>query len=97
MPIPTNPHFNNVGLLAPERIRRIAKAERHRHPQVAWALKSLGRIEVVATECAEDPDAGLELDEELSAELQASLEAVDRGGVTRSAEQVARRRQGLSW
>ena len=82
--------------LAPERIRRIAEAERHRHPQVSWALKSVGRIEVVATESAEDPDAGLELDEELSAELQASLEAVDRGGVTRSAEQVARR-QGLSW
>ena len=82
--------------LAPERIRRIAEAERHRHPQVAWALKSLGRIEVVATECAEDPDAGLELDEELSAELQTSLEAVDGGVVTRSAEQVARR-QGLSW
>ena len=82
--------------LAPERIRRIAEAERHRHPQVSWALKSLGRIEIVTTECAEDPDAGLELDEELSAELQASLEALDGGGVTRSAEQVARR-QGLSW
>ena len=78
--------------LAPERSRRIAEAERHRHPQVSWALKSLARVEVVE----EDPDAGLELDEELSAELQASLEALDGGGVTRSAEQVARR-QGLSW
>lgn len=34
--------------LAQERRRRIADIERHRHPQVAWALKSLGRIEIVA-------------------------------------------------
>ena len=33
--------------LAPERSRRIAEAEKHRHPQVAWTLKSLGRIEIV--------------------------------------------------
>ena len=29
------------------RPRRIEDAEKHRRPQVAWALKSLGRIEVV--------------------------------------------------
>ena len=34
--------------LTEERRRRIAEAERHRYPQVDWALKSLGRIEVVA-------------------------------------------------
>ena len=33
--------------LPEERRRRIAEAERHRNPQVTWALKSLGRIEVV--------------------------------------------------
>ena len=82
--------------LAPERSRRIAEAEKHRHPQVAWTLKSLGRIEVVASERMEDPDDDLELHEEFSAELQASLEAVAGGGATRSAEQVAQR-QGLSW
>ena len=74
--------------LAPERSRRIAEAERYRHPQVSWSLKSLGRIEV-----AEDPDAGLELRDDVRAELEASLTA---GGETSSAEQVARR-QGLSW
>ena len=36
--------------LGEERRRRIAEAERHRYPQVSWALKSLGRIEVVAGE-----------------------------------------------
>ena len=35
------------GKLAAERSRRIARVEKLRHPQVAWALKSLGRIEVV--------------------------------------------------
>ena len=35
------------GKLAAERHRRIAAVEKFRHPQVAWALKSLGRIEVV--------------------------------------------------
>lgn len=34
--------------LAEDRQRRIAEVEKHRHPQVSWALKSLGRIEVVA-------------------------------------------------
>ena len=82
--------------LAPERSRRIAEAEKHRHPQVAWALKSLGRIEVVASELMEDPDDDLELHEEFSAALQASLDAVADGSVTRSAEEVAQR-QGLSW
>ena len=44
----------------------------------------------------EDPDAGLELREEISDELKASQEAVARGGATRSAEQVAER-LGLTW
>ena len=33
--------------LAAERPRRIGDAEKYRHPEVAWSLKSLGRIEVV--------------------------------------------------
>ena len=33
--------------LADERRRRIEEAEQQRYPQVSWALKSLGRIEVV--------------------------------------------------
>ena len=33
--------------LAEERRRRIEEARQHRYPQVSWALKSLGRIEVV--------------------------------------------------
>ena len=33
--------------LAEERKRRIEEVEQHRYPQVSWALKSLGRIEVV--------------------------------------------------
>ena len=33
--------------LADERRRRVEGAEQHRYPQVSWALKSLGRIEVV--------------------------------------------------
>ncbi len=33
--------------LAEERRRRVEEAEHHRYPQVSWALKSLGRIEVV--------------------------------------------------
>ena len=82
--------------LAPERSRRMAEAERYRHPQVSWALKSLGRIEVVDFEDAEDPDAGLELREDFSAELRASLEAVAGGAEPRSAQEVARR-QGLYW
>ena len=36
--------------LAEERPRRIEDAEKYRRPQVAWALKSLGRIEVVASD-----------------------------------------------
>ena len=85
-----------LGNLVPERSRRTADLERYRHPQVAWALKSLGRIEVVASELIEDPDDDLELREDFSAELRASLETVAGGGATRSAEQVAQR-QGLSW
>ncbi len=81
--------------LAPERSRRVAEAEKHRHPQVAWALKSLGRIEVVASELLEDPD-DLELREDFSGELRASLEAVISGSPTRSVNEVAQR-QGLTW
>ena len=33
--------------LAEERRRRVEEVEQHRYPQVSWALKSLGRIEVV--------------------------------------------------
>ena len=33
--------------LAEERRRRVEEAKQHRYPQVSWALKSLGRIEVV--------------------------------------------------
>ncbi len=33
--------------LVEERRRRVEEAEQHRYPQVSWALKSLGRIEVV--------------------------------------------------
>ncbi len=82
--------------LAPERSRRIEDVQKHRYPQVAWALKSLGRIEVVDAEPMDGPDSGLELRAEFSAELQASLEAAERGGATRSAEEVAQR-LGLSW
>ena len=81
--------------LTPERSRRIAEAEKHRHPQVAWSLKSLGRIEVVAAEAAEDLDVGLELRDDMRAELEASLAAA-AAGATSPAEQVAQR-QGLSW
>ena len=82
--------------LAPERSRRMADVQKHRYPQVAWALKSLGRIEVVDSEPGDGPDADLELREEFSAELRESLEAIERGGATRPAEQVAQR-LGLSW
>ena len=80
--------------LVPERSRRIAEVERYRHPQVDWSLKSLGRIEVVAAEYEEDPDAGLELLDDVRAELEASLAAA--GGATSPVVQVAWR-QGLSW
>ena len=82
--------------LAPERSRRTGDVQKHRYPQVAWALKSLGRIEVVDAEPIDGPDAGLELREQFSTELQASLEAIDRGVATRSAEKVSQR-LGLSW
>ena len=36
--------------LARDRQKRIAEVEKYRHPQVAWALKALGRIHVVASE-----------------------------------------------
>ena len=81
--------------LEPERNRRTAEAEGHRYPQVVWALKSLGRIEVVLAQDTEDPDAGLELHDDVRADLQASL-AATAGGATSFAAQVARR-QGLSW
>ena len=82
--------------LAPERSRRIVDVQKHRYPQVSWALKSLGRIEVVDAEPTDGPDTGLELREEFSAELQASLDAIKRGGSTHSVEEVAQR-LGLSW
>ena len=44
----------------------------------------------------DDPDAGLELHQKFSAELQASMEAVAVGGKTHAAEHVAQR-QDLSW
>ena len=81
--------------IAPERRRLIAEAERHRHPQVAWSLKSLGRIEVVDSELV-DPDRDLELHEEFSTELKESLAAVAHGYTTNPAEQVAQK-LGLSW
>lgn len=81
--------------LAPERSRRIAEAEKYRHPQVAWSLKSLGRVEIVASEL-EDLDRDMELHEEFSAELRESLAAVARGYTTSPAEQVAQQ-LGLSW
>ena len=81
--------------LGPERSRRMADVQKHRYPQVAWALKSLGRIEVVDADPVDGPDAGLEIREEFAAELQASLEAIEQGGATRSVEKVAQR-LGLS-
>ena len=81
--------------LGPERSRRMADVQKHRYPQVAWALKSLGRIEVVDADPVDGPDAGLEIREEFAADLQASLEAIEHGGATRSVEKVAQR-LGLS-
>ena len=43
-----------------------------------------------------DPDAGLELREEFKAELQQSLEAIQAGGTTVTAQEVANR-LGLDW
>ena len=60
---------------------------------MAWALKSLGRIEVVDAEPTDGPDADLKLRDEFSAELQA---LVERGGTTRSLQEVAQR-LGLFW
>ena len=82
--------------LSPERSRRITDVEKYRHPQVTWSLKSLGRIEIVASLETEDPDAGLEVREGFAGKLQASLKTVASGGASRSADQVATR-QGLSW
>ncbi|MDE2842339.1 MAG: helicase-related protein [Chloroflexota bacterium] len=82
--------------LAPERNRRIADVQKHRYPQVSWALKSLGRIEVVDSEPMDGPDADLELRAEFAAELRSSLESMERGGAAHSAEEVAQR-LGLSW
>ena len=82
--------------LGAERSRRIADVEKHRHPQISWALKSLGRIEVVDSGRIKDPDSDLELREDFSAELQASLATVASGGTTTLAEQVAHK-LGLTW
>ncbi len=82
--------------LVPERSRRLADVEKHRYPQVSWSLKALGRIEVVDAEPEDGSDAGLELRQDLIAELQSSLEARENGGSARPAEEVAKR-LGLSW
>ena len=50
----------------------------------------------VGIRAMDDPDAGLELDQDFSAELQASIEAVAVGSTTHAAEGVAQR-QDLSW
>lgn len=56
-----------------------------------------GRMaEVVERELVEDPDSGLELREDFSEELQASLDAVAHGDATKPAERVAKK-LGLSW
>ena len=81
--------------LAPERSRRLADVEKHRFPQVSWALKALGRIEVVDSDPTDGPDAGLELREDFLSELQASLDATD-GGSARPTEEVAQT-LGLTW
>ena len=52
--------------------------------------------EVVDRKLVEDPDSGLEVREDFSEELQASLEAVARGDATKPAERVAKK-LGLSW
>ena len=82
--------------LAPERSRRLADVEKHRYPNVSWSLKALGRIEVVDSEPTDSPDTGLELREDLIAQLQSSLEARENGGSARPAEEVAKR-LGLTW
>ena len=82
--------------LAPERSRRLADVEKHRYPHVSWALKALGRIEVVDSEPADDPDTGLNLRQDFLAELQGSLESSENGGSARPAEEVAQR-LGLAW
>ena len=55
-------------------------------------------VEVVDADSVDDPDPDddLELRQEFSAEVQASLAAVASGGATSTAEQVAQR-QGLTW
>ena len=63
---------------------------------VSVAEAGLRPAEAVASELVEDPDDDLELRQEFSAELQASLAAVASGGATSTAEQVAQR-QGLTW
>ena len=67
---------------------------RHSHQQIS---RLIGRLDsdCEASDSSEDPD-DLELREDLSDELQASLEAVDGDGATRSAEEVAQR-LSLSW
>ena len=44
------------GKLSEERHRRIAEAEKFRHPQVIWALKSLGRIEIAIPNLDPNPN-----------------------------------------
>jgi hypothetical protein len=53
-------------------------------------------VREVLTEMASDPDEGLELQEEIEQVLNRSMKSVRDGGVTYSAEDVAKR-LGLEW
>lgn len=61
-------------------------------------FRELIREVVVQTlsEMLRDPDEGLELREDFAAELRRSLEAVEAGGETVPAQEVAER-LGLTW
>ena len=52
-------------------------------------------VKATTMERSDDPDAGLELQDAVSAELKASIEDVENGGVTRSLDEVVRD-QGLA-
>ena len=61
-------------------------------------FKDLVRAVVIQTlsEMVDDPDEGLELRDDFTEELQNSLAAVEAGGKTISAQQVAEK-LGLTW
>ena len=61
-------------------------------------LRAIIRETVIETiyDFMEDPDEGLELREEVAADLEASIKAVEAGQPTISAEEFARK-HGLSW